>query len=149
MSNVRRLKFSEWTGILLILLIGLVHLSTSPSEYKEAHYLGLMFVAAFIASIISAMGIYRKQPLWGWGMGLLIALGSSVGYILSRTIGLPISGVEPWGPPTGFLSLGFEMAFLAITLRIPEFWQWTMDVIQRRSKRGKADQRHPGDAGTG
>jgi hypothetical protein len=121
MGNMRRMNFYDWIGIALILVTGFIHLSTAPDEYKDAPYLGVMFVGAFIASIIAAIGIYRKKLLWGWGMGMLVALGSIVGYILSRTVGLPISGVEAWGPAIGYLSLAVEILYVALFTRIPEF----------------------------
>ena len=127
------MKYSVWIGIALILATGIIHVSMFPDEYEEAPYLGVMFFGAFLSSIIAAIGIYRKQPLWGWGIGALMALGSFLGYILSRTVGLPISGIEPWGPAIGYLSLAVEMLFLVLFIRMPEFKQLIGKVIPRRS----------------
>jgi hypothetical protein len=130
---MRNKKLSEWIGIALILIIGIIHVYTSPDEFNDAPYLGIMFVGAFFASIVAAIGIYRNQPLWGWGTGLLVALGSMVGYILSRTVGLPISGVEPWGPAIGYLSLILEFLFVAAFTRTAEFKQLLAMLTQRKS----------------
>ena len=123
-----------WIGIALILSTGIIHISMFSEEYAEAPYLGVMFVGSFIGSVIAAMGIYRQQPLWGRGTGALIALGSIVGYVLSRTIGLPISGIEPWGPAIGYVSLAVEIIFLALSARVPEFKRLAGKVIQSRAE---------------
>ncbi len=118
---MQTMKRSAWDGMVLILLTGIIHLSMSAEEYAEAPYLGVLFLGAFVASIIAAVSIYRQQVLWGWGIGALISLGSIVGYVLSRTVGLPISGIEPWGPAIGYGSLVVEILFVALSVRLPEF----------------------------
>ena len=127
------MKHSVWVGIGLILATGVIHGSMFSSEYEEAPYLGVMFLGALIGSIIAAIGIYRKQPVWGWGIGALLAAGSLLGYILSRTVGLPISGIEPWGPALGYLSLIVEILFLVLFARLPELRKLIGRVIQRNS----------------
>jgi urea transporter len=130
MAKMQIMKTSGWIGIALILSIGIIHLSMYGEEYAEAPYLGIMFLGAFIGSIIAAMKIYR-QELWGWGIGALIALGSILGYLLSRTIGLPISGIEPWGPATGYVSVVVEILFVVLSARLPGFQK----LIRRASSR--------------
>ena len=115
------IKRSMWIGMALILSTGIIHLSMFGEEHAEAPYLGIMFLGAFTGSIIAAIGIYRQEPLWGWGMGALMALGSIAGYLLSRTVGLPISGIEPWGPSLGYLSLVLELLFAGLAARLLEF----------------------------
>lgn len=123
-------KAFVWIGIALILSTGIIHIYMFAEEYAEAPYLGVMFLGSFIGSIIAAMGIFGRQPLWGWGIGAMIALGSIVGYVLSRTIGLPISGIEPWGPAIGYVSLVVEIVFLALSARVPEFKKLAGKVIR-------------------
>lgn len=130
---MRSIKIHEGIGIGLILIVGIVHIYTAPDEFKEAPYLGIMFVGAFIGSIIAAIGIFKKNFLWGWGVGALIAFGSCAGYLLSRTIGLPISGVEPWGPGIGYLSLMLEILFLVMFTWVKDLKQFFAKISQRSS----------------
>jgi hypothetical protein len=90
--------------------------------------LGLVFVAAFLLSVVKAIGIYRIQPLWGWSLSVLIAFGSLLGYLLSRTVGLPVSGVEAWGPFIGYLFLVVEVFFIGLFIFKPEFKQLVSNV---------------------
>ncbi len=135
--KMKAMKRSAWLGIVLILSTGLVHVSMVGEEYVEAPYLGVMFLGAFIGSIIAAIGIYRHELLWGWGTGVFIALGSIVGYLLSRTIGLPISGIEPWGPATGYVSLVVEILFVVLSARLLEFQKLIGRAASRSDHRNR------------
>jgi hypothetical protein len=112
LDSVHSKNAFPWAGIVLLLITGVIHLNLAKAEYAEAPYLGILFFAAFYMSLVAAIGIFRGEFLWGWGLGGLIALASCVGYLLSRTVGLPISGIEPWGPATGYLSLLVEAFFI-------------------------------------
>jgi hypothetical protein len=111
-------KFLYWYGIVLILEIGLLHILTAQAEYAEAAYMGYLFAANFFGSLIAAFGIYCKQ-VWGWVLGLVIALGSIAGYIWSRTLGMPGMNVEEWFSPYGIVSMSIEGAFILLFLLRP------------------------------
>ena len=83
-----------------------------------------MFGMCGVASMIAAIGIVRGERLWGWGLGLLIAGGVCVGYIVSRTVGLPGMEVEEWLNSLGILSLVLEISFVGLYL-------WTRPGKQR------------------
>ena len=112
MRSISRAKTG--LGVIVILGIGLIHVVLAAGEFAEAAYLCLMFVACGAASVVAAFGIYRGARLWGWGLGLLLAVGAFVGYILSRTVGLPGMEVEEWLLPAGILSLVLEMIFIGL-----------------------------------
>jgi hypothetical protein len=106
-----------WLGIILILLTGLIHLIDAQDNFKDATYKGLLFVANGIGAIIAAIGIYRGARKWGWGLGLLVAVGAIIGYIISRTIGLPGLEIDPhWSEPLGVASLIVEGLFTVTAL---------------------------------
>lgn len=103
-----------WIGIAVVLAMGVIHLVLAPEEFEEARYMGFLFVAHSLAAIVAAIGIYRGGQLWGWGLGLFLAGGAFLGYVLSRTIGLPGMEIEEWLNPLGFLSLALEIGFLLL-----------------------------------
>jgi hypothetical protein len=106
-------RIIQWSGIVLILEIGLLHLMTAQSEYEEAVYMGYLFVGNFILALIAAYGIYRKQ-LWGWLVGLFVAAGSIAGYIWSRSLGMPGMEVEEWLTPYGISAMTAEFVFVLL-----------------------------------
>jgi hypothetical protein len=106
-----------WVGASLIAAVGLVHLLEAPEELEEATYLGLLFLANFGGAVVAAIGIYRGHR-WGLGLGALLAGGAFVGYVISRTLGLPGMPVEEWLDPLGVISLLVEALFLGLGLAI-------------------------------
>ena len=106
-------KLYSWIAIVVILISGVIHLYNAPGEFQDAPYMGVLFFIFFLGSIVSAYGIYRGEFLWGWALGGLLAVGAIVGYLISRTVGMPISGIEDWGPPLAYFSIFLELVFFA------------------------------------
>jgi hypothetical protein len=102
-------------GALLIAALGLIHLLEAPDELEEATYVGLLFLANFGGAVVAAIGIYRNYR-WGWLFGVTLAGGSFVGYVVSRTVGLPGLDIEEWLEPLGMLSLLVEALFVGLYL---------------------------------
>ena len=113
MSNATSpLGKTAWVSISLIVLVGLIHLIEAPEYFEEASYLGLLFLANFAGTIVAAIGIYRGSRSWGWGLGILLAASAYLGYILSRTVGLPGFYEDEFFEPMGVLSLIVEALFV-------------------------------------
>ena len=108
----------QWIAVMLIAVVVIIHLRMVPEEYDEATYMGILFVVNFIAAAIATVGLLRGAT-WGWLLGAMIAGGSALSYILSRSVGLPGMEVERWLAPLGVVSLIAEGVFLVIaaTLR--------------------------------
>ncbi len=113
----------QWISVAVIVVIGLVHLAMVSQEYGETPYMGILFGINFVAALIAAVGIYRHET-WGWLLGVAIALGSLVGYVLSRTVGLPGMEIEAWLQPLGILSLVVEIAFIGLAVRQKPWAIW-------------------------
>jgi len=105
-------------GISLIVVVGLIHLIDAPEDLEEGSYLGYLFVANFLGALAAAAGIYRGRR-WGWVLGFLVAGGAFIGFVISRTAGLPGLPVEEeWLEPLGVLSLIVEALFVGTLLAI-------------------------------
>jgi hypothetical protein len=100
-------------AVLAIVVTGLIHLMTARDSFGEAAYKGVLFVANGIGALVAAVGVSRDRD-WGWLLGALVAGGAFVGYVLSRTVGLPGLPAEPdaWLEPLGVASLIAEVVFL-------------------------------------
>lgn len=107
----------KWAGFVLILATGLIHVIDAPDSFEEATYKGILFVANGAAALVAAVGIARGERSWGWGLGTVIAAGSFVGYVISRTVGLPGLGPDEWAEPLGVASLVVEAVFTLIAVR--------------------------------
>lgn len=120
-------KTLQWLAILLIVITGYLHLITAGEEYAEARYMGVLFLANFLGALVSAVGILRRKLWWGWILGVVIAAGSILGYIQSRTVGMPGMEVEGWYDPIGIPAMITEGLFLVVTLLAKP---WSASVMQ-------------------
>lgn len=117
-------KLIEWLAIVLIIQTGVLHFMEAQGWYIEAPYMGYVFMANVLASLLSAYGIYRKRA-WGWALGAFVAGASIAGYIWSRTLGLPGTVVEEWFNPVGLVALTVEGLFLLLLVWRP--WRIATD----------------------
>lgn len=110
---------AKWSGIFLILVAGLVHLIEAPEAFEDITYKGVLFILNGLGAAGSAVGIYRGSKSWGWWLGFFVAAATIVGYIASRTVGLPGLPAEPdeWLEPLGVISLLAEVVFCGIALK--------------------------------
>jgi hypothetical protein len=93
-------------------VIGLIHILLAPEYFEKAAYLGVLFVAGALAAFVVAARIWAKDDVAAWRLGGVVAAGMFVGFILSRTTGLPGFHESEW-ETSGLLSLALELWFLA------------------------------------
>ncbi len=106
----------KWLAIAAILATGLIHVVEARDAFGDATYKGLLFIGNGVGALAAAIGIYRDQRALGWLLGLLVAEGSILAYVSSRTIGLPGIPAEPnaWFEPMGVASLLCETLFVIL-----------------------------------
>ncbi len=120
-AQARIVGVPEWAvsaGIVLILLTGLIHLIDAPGSWGDAAYKGILFSLNALGAVVAAAGLYRGARNWGWGLGLLVAGGAFVMYLVSRTAGLPGLPPDDWTEPLGLLSLVVEGTFTAMAIYV-------------------------------
>jgi hypothetical protein len=99
-------------------MTGLINLLVTPEYYGFAVYLGLLMLANLAGSVVSAVGIYQGKE-WGWWLGVVVAGGAFLAYIVSRTLGLPgLPSWEPFMEPPGLISLVVEAIFVGVAARV-------------------------------
>jgi hypothetical protein len=109
----------QWISVIAMVIVGVIHLFMVPLEYDETPLMGILFAVNFFAALIASVGIIR-QEMWGWLLGMGIAAGSVLGYVVSRTVGLPGMEIEAWLQPLGVLSLVVETFFIGlVTMQKP------------------------------
>lgn len=112
--------WSTWAGAGLLGLTGLIHLVEAPEYWGEVRYIGALFVVSVIGVIAAIVGILRQER-WGWQLGLLVAAALAVGYLLSRTVGIPLfreASLDKFLEPLGIASLLVNVVFVLLALRI-------------------------------
>lgn len=100
------------TAVVLIVLTGLIHLVEAPEYLEEETYIGVLFIFNAVGAAVCAYGLL-KGASWAWPLGILVAGGAFVAFILSRTTGLPSFKEDEW-EGLGLLSLVVEGAFVIV-----------------------------------
>jgi hypothetical protein len=98
--------------------IGVIHAVDAVGKWSETRYVFWMYMALIAASVVTAAAVLLSRsrlPLLG-AAGL--AAGAALGYVLSRTTGLPnASGdIGNWTEPLGLASLFVEGSVIAVAL---------------------------------
>lgn len=114
---MRQRPFLQWIAIVAILVTGGIHLKEAHDAFGDAAYKGILFIANGLGALAGTVGILLRRD-WGWWLGLAVAAGAMVAYILSRTVGLPQLPAEPdaWLEPSGVASLVAEGMFIVAFL---------------------------------
>ena len=91
-----------------------LHTLLVPDHLEEKFYIGVLFaVGSAVMLVVAAALVTVKRPMAAWLTGSLVSLGMVVGFLLSRTVGLPYGYYEPgWEAPYGPLSLLVEGVFV-------------------------------------
>src|SRR5689334_25391746 len=69
--------------------IGLIHLLDSIGKYSETRYLFWMYVALILGSIAVAGAVLFSRARMPFLAAAVLAASALIGYVLSRTTGLP------------------------------------------------------------
>jgi MFS family permease len=91
-----------------------LHTLLIPDHLEEKFYVGVLFaVGSAVMLVVVAALIAPRRPMVAWLAGALVSGGMIVGFLLSRTVGLPDGYYEPgWEAPYGPLSLLVEGVFI-------------------------------------
>ena len=93
----------------------LIHAALAPEYLAEQAYIGVLFIAGAIVSGFVALRLWRREDPVAWALGALAAAGMAVGFVLSRTVGLPGFHESEW-ELSGILSVLLEAGFVAAAL---------------------------------
>ncbi|HCF99141.1 MAG TPA: hypothetical protein DEV93_01190 [Chloroflexi bacterium] len=98
--------------------VALIHLLDSGSKFAETPYVFWMYVALMVASLGVAGLLLHTESWRTWAMAGGLAGSAIVGYVLSRTTGLPGAGkdVGNWSEPLGLAALFIEGCIVALAL---------------------------------
>jgi len=97
--------------------VALIHAVQLPDAFGEIGYLGALFIAAVAGSVLVATALTRTSDdrIWmaaGGLAGLIL-----IGYILSRSVGLPgfTSDMGEWSEPRGLAAMVAESTLVVLS----------------------------------
>ncbi len=106
LSAVRRA-----VAAMLLLGIALIHVIDVKDKFDEVPYIGVLFIALIASSLILAELLARSDDPMVWLAAAALAGATILGYVMSRTTGLPGEGgaeIGNWWESLGLASLFVE-----------------------------------------
>ncbi|HKO24892.1 MAG TPA: hypothetical protein VJY65_09160 [Chloroflexota bacterium] len=96
--------------------IGLIHLLDAPGKYSETPYMFWMYLALIAGCLLGAVLLLRSHARRGWAVALVLSSSPFIGYVLSRTTGLPgaMGDIGNWTEPLGLAALYVEACVFAL-----------------------------------
>jgi hypothetical protein len=133
-------------GAIGLLSIGLIHLLDVVGKFAETPYLGWMYVGAIVASIgLAGWLVARGSSAVVWAAAGGLALSILIGFVLSRTTGLPNStgDVGNWSEGLGLASMFVEGAVVVLSGWALAVLPFRRDAWPARVKQPTGDQHLP------
>ena len=96
-------------------VVGVIHLVLSPEYLSEQTYVGALFIAGGLFLCFLAVRLWRTDDVPSWLLGALTMAGMGIGFVLSRTTGLPGLHESEW-ELSGIISLVLEAGFVAAAI---------------------------------
>jgi hypothetical protein len=108
----------RWAAALTLLVSAAVHVPVIGEHLEEAPYIGYLFIALTVACVVLAAAIVVADTAAVWLVSAVVTALAVLGYVLSRTVGLPQIGddVGNWLDPLGVTAIAAETvtALLAV-----------------------------------
>ena len=95
--------------------VGIIHLVLSPEYLSEQTYIGVLFIAGGLFLCALAVPLWRADNVPSWLLGALTMAGMGIGFVLSRTTGLPGLHESEW-ELSGIVTLVLEAGFIAAAI---------------------------------
>jgi hypothetical protein len=104
-------------GFIGLLAVALIHLLDVFSKFDETPYLGVMYILLMISSIAVAFAILHTGRAIAWVAAGTLAALTLIGFVLSRTTGLPASSgdIGNWKEPLGVASMFVEAGVILLS----------------------------------
>jgi hypothetical protein len=99
-----------------LLGVGLIHLLDSIGKYSESPYIFWMYVGLILGTIAVSGALMHRETRLAWGAAGALPLLALIGFVLSRTTGLPSAtgDIGNWKEPLGLASMFVEVCLVAL-----------------------------------
>jgi hypothetical protein len=114
--------------------VALIHVLDAPNTFQVVPYIGWLYVALITGSMLTAGALISGSNTRAWVTAALLPFGAIVGFILTRTVGLPgdTGDIGNWSEPLGMASLFVEGSLVALSAIV---LQMRVDRTARRGAR--------------
>jgi len=97
--------------------VALIHIIDAPNTFPETPYIGWLYVGLIGGCLLTAAALVRGRDRRAWLAAGLLPLGAIVGFVLTRTVGLPADtgDIGNWSEPLGMASLFVEGSLVGLS----------------------------------
>lgn len=138
MSQINRSGVARWVALVALEVNIGIHVALTPMHLEEKFYIGVLFTVGN-AALFAAMLLLISSRLRtiGWLLGAATSTVEFVGFVVSRTVGLPQGYKETWANAPedylGLVCLAVEVVFVVLALR-STCTEWTFRVDRAATK---------------
>jgi predicted membrane channel-forming protein YqfA (hemolysin III family) len=107
----------DYAGIACLAAVMAIHTSELSGKTEEVAYLGFGYVLLIAASLVSVV-LLAQRDIRGWVLGGVTCAATIVGYVLTRTTGLPKShdDVGNWSETIAIWALAAEGVMVVLSV---------------------------------
>ena len=107
---------AQWTASFLLVVAAATHIPLIGEHLEEAPYVGWLFIALSVVCLVLAVAILFVDSPSLWVISGAVCLAAVVGFLASRTIGLPQIGddVGNWTEPLGIPAVASELLMVVL-----------------------------------
>lgn len=108
---------------LTALILAAVQAVTGVQYLRDAPYLSLLLFLASFFGVLASAKLWRDNCFESRFGLAMIAASTVIGHVLSLTLGVPGSALEPWSGIDGVLSgISLAVAALVLAMLLPRFF---------------------------
>jgi hypothetical protein len=98
--------------------IAMIHILDAPDTFAGVKYIFWLYIAIIVGAIPFSLLLLQWASRLAWVGPALLAAGPLIGYLLTRTVGLPgdSGDVGNWLESLGLASMFVEVAVLSLSL---------------------------------
>jgi hypothetical protein len=110
--------------------VALIHVLQLPDAFAAVDYLGVLFILAIVGAVTLAALMTRVSDERTWAATGALPLLILIGYVLSRTSGLPAftDDVGNWSESLGLASLVFEGLLVCLSATV--LWTHQLGAVR-------------------
>lgn len=110
----------RWLAAATLAASGAVHIPIIGMHLEEAPYIGYLFIALTAACIALAVAVLLVDSVVVWAAGGVVTALAVVGYVLSRTVGLPqiADDIGNWTDPLGVAAITAETVTVLLAVLV-------------------------------
>ncbi len=101
-----------------LIAIAVIHLIDASDTFHSTRYIFWLYMSLIVATIPVGGLLMHSASRWAWTAAALVATAPLVGYLVSRSVGLPgdSSDVGNWLDTLGMTSMFVELSVVSLSV---------------------------------